>query len=71
MKSKKFTKVLAMFLCTVMVIMIFHITANADMGPKPSVRCACFLFGRKYLYHLSEQTVYTPAFVKQYSLGTP
>ena len=38
MKSKKFTKVLTMFLCTVMVIMIFPITANADMGPKPSVR---------------------------------
>ena len=38
MKSKKFTKVLTMFLCTVMAIMIFPITANADMGPKPSVR---------------------------------
>ena len=38
MKSKRFTKVLTMFLCTVMVIMIFPITANADMGPKPSVR---------------------------------
>ena len=38
MKSKKFTKVLTMFLCTVMVIMIFPITASADMGPKPSVR---------------------------------
>jgi len=38
MKSKKFTKILTMFLCTVMVIMMFPITANADMGPKPSVR---------------------------------
>ena len=38
MKSKRFTKVLTMILCTVMVIMIFPITANADMGPKPSVR---------------------------------
>ena len=38
MKSKKFTKVLTMLLCTVMVIMIFPITANADTGPKPSVR---------------------------------
>ena len=38
MKLKKFNKVLTMLLCTVMVIMIFPITANADMGPKPSVR---------------------------------
>lgn len=41
MKSRRFSSVLSMILCTVMVIMIFPITANADMGPKASV---CILF---------------------------
>lgn len=38
MKSRNFSKVFSMILCIVTVIMIFSITANADMGPKPSVR---------------------------------
>lgn len=37
MKLKKITKVFSMILCIVTMIMIFPITANADMGPKPSV----------------------------------
>ena len=50
MKSKRFTKVLTMFLCTVMVIMIFPITANADMGPKPSVRITFENLGDELCY---------------------
>lgn len=37
MKSKNFSKVFSMIMCIVTVIMIFPITANADIGPKPSV----------------------------------
>lgn len=50
MKSKKFTKVLTMLLCTVMVIMIFPITANADTGPKPSVRITFENLGDELCY---------------------
>jgi len=38
MKNIRFAKVITTFMCAIMVIMIFPITANADMGPKPSVR---------------------------------
>lgn len=50
MKSKKFTKVLTMLLCTVMVIMILPITANADTGPKPSVRITFENLGDELCY---------------------
>lgn len=50
MKSKKFTKILTMFLCTVMVIMILPITANADTGPKPSVRITFENLGDELCY---------------------
>lgn len=50
MKSKKFTKVFTMLLCTVMVIMIFPITANADTGPKPSVRITFENLGDELCY---------------------
>lgn len=38
MKNKRFTRAFATLLCAVLVMMIFPITASADIGPKPSVR---------------------------------
>lgn len=38
MTTRKFYKAFTMLLSAIMVIMIFPITANADTGPKPSVR---------------------------------
>ncbi len=38
MKIKRISGVFAMMLCVITVIMIFSVTANADTGPKPSVR---------------------------------
>ncbi len=37
MKPRNCSKVFSMIMCIVIVIMIFPITANADIGPKPSV----------------------------------
>ena len=41
MKRNKFTKIFTMLLCAVMVVIIFPITASADIGPKASV-CITF-----------------------------
>lgn len=63
MKSKRFTNVFTMILCTVMVIMIFPITASADMGPKASVRIIFENMGNELCYGtlLSEQKSTGPA----------
>ena len=50
MKSRKFIKVFSMILCIVTVSMIFPITANADMGPKPSVRITFKNLGDELCY---------------------
>ena len=65
MKSKRLTDVLTMILCTVMVIMIFPITANADMGPKSSVRIVFENIGNELCYGtlLSKQRTTGPATV--------
>ena len=63
MKSQRFTNVFTMILCTVMVIMIFSITASADMGPKASVRIIFENMGNELCYGtlLSEQKSTGPA----------
>lgn len=38
MKNIKLARIITTLVCAIMVIMIFPITANADTGPKPSVR---------------------------------
>lgn len=38
MKPRRFSRIFAAFLCALTVIMIFSVTAGADMGPKASVR---------------------------------
>lgn len=65
MISKRFTNVLSMILCTVMVIMIFSITASADMGPKASVRVLFENMGDELCYGtlLSQQKSTGPASV--------
>ncbi len=65
MKSKRLTDVLTMILCTVMVIMIFPVTANADMGPKASVRILFENMGNELCYGtlLSKQRTTGPATV--------
>lgn len=65
MKSKRLSNILTMILCTVMVIMIFSITANADMGPKASVRILFENMGNKLCYGtlLSQQKSTGPSSV--------
>ena len=38
MKNRKYSPVFMMFLCMIMVVLLFPMTVNADMGPKASVR---------------------------------
>lgn len=50
MKTKRFISVLTMMLCSLTVIMIFPVTANADMGPKASVRIIFENMGSELCY---------------------
>ena len=38
MKNRKYSLVFIMLLCMIMAVSAFPMTANADMGPKASVR---------------------------------
>ncbi len=50
MKIKKFNGVLAILLCIITMIMIFPLNANADTGPKPSVRITFENLGDELCY---------------------
>ena len=50
MKNKRFRRPFTTFLCTVLVIMLFPITASADTGPKPSVRITFENLGDELCY---------------------
>lgn len=50
MKNKRFRRLFTTFLCTVLVVMLFPITASADTGPKPSVRITFENLGDELCY---------------------
>lgn len=50
MKNKGFTRVFTAFVCIVLVMMLFPVSANADTGPKPSVRITFENLGDELCY---------------------
>ena len=63
MSVKKLSQIIVMLICTVFVVMNFSITANADTGPKPSVRIIFENMGDELCYGtlLSDRTSTGPS----------
>ena len=63
MNVKRLPQIMVMLLCTVLIVMNFAITANADMGPKPSVRVSFENMGDELCYGtlLSDRTSTGPS----------
>ena len=63
MNVKRLPQIMVMLLCTVLIVMNFAITANADTGPKPSVRVSFEKMGDELCYGtlLSDRTSTGPS----------
>ena len=63
MNRKKLPQIMVMLICTVFVVINFSITANADMGPKPSVHIVFENMGDELCYGtlLSDRTSTGPS----------
>ena len=61
MKNRKYSPVFMMFLCMIMVVLLFPMTVNADMGPKASVRIQ--------FEHMEDELCYGTLLSKEKSTG--
>ena len=61
MKNRKYSPVFMMFLCIIMVVLLFPMTVNADMGPKASVRIQ--------FEHMGDELCYGTLLSKEKSTG--
>lgn len=61
MKNRKYSLVFIMLLCMIMAVSAFPMTANADMGPKASVRIQ--------FEHMGDELCYGTLLSKEKSTG--